>query len=111
MVYVGIDLHRKRSHVAVVDEHGRQLLSRRLVNDREVFRELVGELGADAKFALEATYGWEWLAELLEDEDCELHLAHPLRTDQGDRLGAREDRRCRCPYARAPVARRSAARG
>jgi hypothetical protein len=26
MVYVGIDLHRKRSHVAVVDEHGEQLL-------------------------------------------------------------------------------------
>ena len=47
MVYVGIDLHRKRSHVAVVDERGRQLLSRRLVNDRELFRELFDELGAD----------------------------------------------------------------
>jgi hypothetical protein len=31
-------------------------------------------------FALEATYGWEWLAQLLEDRGCELHLAHPLRT-------------------------------
>jgi hypothetical protein len=31
MVYVGIDLHRKRSHVVVVDVHGQQLLSRRLV--------------------------------------------------------------------------------
>ena len=80
MVYVGIDLHRKRSHVAVVDEHGHELLSRRLVNDRERFRELLGELGEDAEFALEATYGWEWLAELLEHEGRELHLAHPLRT-------------------------------
>jgi transposase len=80
MVYVGIDLHRKRSHVAVVEEDGSQRLSRRLANDREVFRELVGKLGTDARFALEATYGWEWLAELLEDEGCELHLAHPLRT-------------------------------
>src|SRR5215207_3633838 len=80
MVYVGIDLHRKRSHVAVVEEDGSQTLSRRLVNDRGVFRELLGELGDDAKVALEATYGWEWLAELLEEEGCELHLAHPLRT-------------------------------
>jgi transposase len=80
MVYVGIDLHRKRSHVAVVDEHGQQLLSRRLVNDPERFRELLDELGEDARFALEATYGWEWLAELLEGEGRELHLAHPLRT-------------------------------
>lgn len=80
MVYVGIDLHRKRSHVAVVDERGEQLLSRRLVNDPERFRELFDELGGDARFALEATYGWEWLAELLEHEGRELHLAHPLRT-------------------------------
>jgi len=29
---------------------------------------------------LEATYGWEWLAEVLEDAGYELHLAHPLRT-------------------------------
>lgn len=29
---------------------------------------------------MEATYGWEWLAELLEDAGYELHLAHPLRT-------------------------------
>jgi transposase len=80
MVYVGIDLHRKRSHVAVVDEHGQQLLSRRLVNDPELFRGLFDELGTDATFALEATYGWEWLADLLQDAGYELHLAHPLRT-------------------------------
>ena len=30
--------------------------------------------------ALDATYGWEWLAELLEEAGFELHLAHPLRT-------------------------------
>jgi transposase len=80
MVYVGIDLHRKRSHVSVVDERGEELLSRRLVNDPARFRELLAGLGADARFALEATYGWEWLAELLEGEGRELHLAHPLRT-------------------------------
>ena len=30
--------------------------------------------------ALNATYGWEWLAELLEEAGYDLHLAHPLRT-------------------------------
>ena len=30
--------------------------------------------------ALEATYGWEWLAELLEEAGYDVHLAHPLRT-------------------------------
>jgi transposase len=30
--------------------------------------------------AIEATYGWEWLADLPEDAGYQLHLAHPLRT-------------------------------
>jgi transposase len=77
---VGIDLHRKRSHVAALDEHGGELFSRRIVNDPDTFAALLGELDGESKIALEATYGWEWLADLLEDHGYELHLAHPLRT-------------------------------
>lgn len=77
---VGIDLHRKRSHVAVIDGHGELVLSRRIVNDPGTFLELLEGLQGDSEIALEATYGWEWLAELLEDAGHELHLAHPLRT-------------------------------
>jgi transposase len=80
MVYVGIDLHRKRSQVAVLDESGNELLSRRIVNEPAAFLELLRRLGDEARVALEATYGWEWLAELLEQAGYELHLAHPLRT-------------------------------
>src|SRR5215207_8572535 len=80
MVYVGIDLHRKRSQIAVLDQEGSELLSRRIVNDPETFLSLLHELGDDARVALEATYGWEWLADLLEEAGYELHLAHPLRT-------------------------------
>src|SRR5512133_2753717 len=58
----------------------RRCCPRRIVNDADVFEEVVAELGDEAKFALEATYGWEWLAQLLEDRGCELHLAHPLWT-------------------------------
>jgi transposase len=77
---VGIDLHRNRSHVAVIDEHGELSLSRRIVNDRETFLELLGGLEGESRIAVEATYGWEWLAELLEDAGYDIHLAHPLRT-------------------------------
>jgi transposase len=77
---VGIDLHRNRSHVAVIDGQGELSLSRRIVNDRETFLELLDELEGESRIAVEATYGWEWLAELLEDAGYEIHLAHPLRT-------------------------------
>jgi transposase len=77
---VGIDLHRKRSHVAAVAEDGSELLSRRVANDPELMLELLAEIDGESKIALEATYGWEWLAGLLEEAGYELHLAHPLRT-------------------------------
>ena len=76
---VGIDLHRKRSHVAALDEEGRQLLSRRIVNDPQTFLALLEDVG-ECRIALEATYGWEWLADVLQDAGYELHLAHPMRT-------------------------------
>jgi hypothetical protein len=64
---VGIDLHRKRSHVAALDEHGNELVSRRIVNDPQTFLELLAEIDGESKIALEATYGWEWLADVLQD--------------------------------------------
>lgn len=62
-----------------MDKHGELTLSRRVVNDRDAFRELLGD-PEDAHVALEATNGWEWLAELLEETGYDVHLAHPLRT-------------------------------
>ena len=76
---VGIDLHRKRSHIAVIDEEGEQLLSRRIVNDPQTFLALLEGVG-ECRVALEATYGWEWLADVLQEAGFELHLAHPMRT-------------------------------
>ena len=76
--WIGIDLHRRRSQIAVIDEHGELALSRRIVNDRETFLELLGD-PQSAHVVLEATYGWEWLADLLEEADYDVHLAHPLR--------------------------------
>jgi transposase len=77
---VGIDLHRKRSHIAVIDGEGTQVLSRRIANNPATFLEILGELEEETQIAIEATYGWEWLAESLEEAGYELHLAHPLRT-------------------------------
>jgi transposase len=77
---VGIDLHKRRSHIAALDEHGRKILSRRIDNDPATFLALLAEIDGESKIALEATYGWEWLADLLEQAGYELHLAHPLRT-------------------------------
>jgi transposase len=77
--WVGIDLHRRRSQVAIIDEHGELALQKRISTGRQPIIELLGD-AESTHVALEATYGWEWLAELLEDAGFDVHLAHPLRT-------------------------------
>src|SRR5438105_13388219 len=74
---VGIDLHRSRSHVAVIDDRGDVLLSRRIINDPETFLALLAEIDGECRIALEATYGWEWLADVLQGAGYEVHLAQP----------------------------------
>lgn len=41
--WVGIDLHRRRLQIAIIDEHGELTVSRRIVNDRDAFKELLGD--------------------------------------------------------------------
>src|ERR1700759_4156597 len=78
-VYVGIDVHRKRSQVAVVTEDGTVQLNKNVVNGSEPFLRLIGDLPAGTPVAFEAAFGWSWLAELLEDYGFDAHLVHPLR--------------------------------
>src|SRR5689334_15201261 len=78
-VYVGIDVHRKRSQVAVVAGDGQVQLNRNVVNGVEPVLKLIGDLPAGTPVAFEAAFGWGWLVELLEDYGFSPHLVHPLR--------------------------------
>jgi transposase len=78
-VYVGIDVHRKRSQVAVVAEDGKVQLNKNTVNGTEPLLRLMGDLPAGTPVAFEAAFGWGWLADLLEDYGFDAHLVHPLR--------------------------------
>ena len=78
-VYVGIDVHRKRSQVAVVTEDGTVQLNKNVVNGSEPMLRLIGDLPPGTPVAFEAAFGWGWLAELLEDYGFDAHLVHPLR--------------------------------
>jgi transposase len=78
-VYVGIDVHRKRSQVAVVTGDGTVQLNRNTVNGTEPILRLIGDLPAGTPVAFEAAYGWGWLVQLLEDYGFDPHLVHPLR--------------------------------
>lgn len=81
MVYLGVDLHRKRSHVVAMGEDGTVLLSRRINSRPEDFGRIFGELEPEPiKVVFEAAYGWSWFTDLLVDVGIEPQMAHPLAT-------------------------------
>jgi hypothetical protein len=78
-VYVGIDVHRKRSQLAVVDQDGQVLANRNVNNGVTPILSVIGGLPPGTPAAFGAGYGWGWLVELLENYGFEPHLVHPLR--------------------------------
>jgi transposase len=60
-VYVGINVHRKRSQVAVVTEDGKVQLNKNTVNGTEPLLRLIGDLPFGTPVAFEAAFGWGWL--------------------------------------------------
>ena len=77
MLYVGLDVHRRRTQVAVVDEEGHELFNRNVPNDPEKLADVLSGAEPGTPVVFEATYGWAWLAELLQEMGLDAHLAHP----------------------------------
>jgi transposase len=94
--YVGIDLHRRRSVIVRMDADGRVVGEARIDNDPMVLAAEVAKAGDGAEVAIEATVGWYWAVDVLEELGLRLHLAHPQgikafenRRVKNDRLDAR----------------------
>ena len=78
-VYVGIDVHRKRSQVAVIDDGGAVLANRNVPNGVNPVLGVIGGLPPGTPAAFEAAFGRGWLVQLLEDYGFAPHLVHPLQ--------------------------------
>ncbi|HXY46265.1 MAG TPA: IS110 family transposase [Acidimicrobiales bacterium] len=84
--YVGIDLHRRRSVIVRRNDTGETLDATRVDNaDTAAFTRAVMAAGEHPVVVLESTYGWYWAADWLAELGCEVHLAHPLGNNWGNR--------------------------
>ena len=76
--YVGIDIHKKFSQVAVMDKDGTVEAEERFEhNDAETMLAFFSALGENVAAVIEPTCGWMWMVEELEKLGIEMHLAHP----------------------------------
>ncbi len=91
--YVGIDLHRRRSVIVQRSAEGETLSVTQVRNDDVLgFSKAVSAAGERPEVVIEATYGWYWAVDLLEELGCRVHLAHPLGNNWGNRR-VKNDRR------------------
>lgn len=83
--YVGIDLHRRRSVIVRRNEAGQTLDTVRIDNDPRALAAELAKAGESPEVILEATYGWYWAADVLQECGANVHLAHPLGNNWGNR--------------------------
>jgi transposase len=76
-MFVGMDVHRNRTQVCVMDKKGNEVSNRNLVNDKKVLTRELSGLRRGTPVAFEAAYGTGWIAGLLDELGLEPHLAHP----------------------------------
>ena len=108
-VEVGMEVHRKRSQIAVLDAAGGVQRNRNLPDDQVKLVPVFGVLPPGMPVAFEAAYGWGWLVELLEELELEPHLVHPscgkaiaAARLKNDKVDARTLASCCGPTWRSP---------
>jgi transposase len=90
--YVGIDLHRRRSVIVRRNEAGETLETVRIDNDAVALAAELAKAGEHPEVILEATYGWYWAADVIKECGGNVHLAHPLGNNWGNRRVKNDER-------------------
>jgi transposase len=90
--YVGIDLHRRRSVIVRRTESGDTLDTVRIDNDPIALAAELAKAGDQPEVVIEATYGWYWAADVINECGGNVHLAHPLGNNWGHRRVKNDER-------------------
>jgi transposase len=65
--FVGLDYHKKFTHVSIGDEFGHEIHSQRIPNDKQAVREFFARY-PEVVCAIESCRGYEWLLDFLTEE-------------------------------------------
>lgn len=77
-LYCGFDLHASNCYLGIIDEGGRKIDQRKLPNDpQEILDALQAYQEKVEAVAVESTYNWYWLVDLLMEEGYRVRLANP----------------------------------
>src|SRR5262245_65553937 len=90
--YVGIDFHRRRSVIVRKNAAGEKLGSVRVPNDPLAIASVMADAGPEPEVVIEATYGWYWIVDWLQEQGATVHLANPSGLNWGTRRVKNDER-------------------
>ena len=79
-MFIGVDYHKHFSVTTTMDATGKIVDRRKIKNDVASLLAFAASLPENSRIALEATNGWYYFYELMEDHCDQIVLAHPLKT-------------------------------
>ena len=92
-LYTGFDLHSSNSYIGIIDESGKRAFNRKLPNDPAIIVDTLRPFRKDiTDIAVESTYNWYWLVDLLMAEGYRVHLANPSAIQKYAGLKYSDDR-------------------
>ena len=75
--YVAVDLHGQRSLIVREDEAGDEVGVTQIDNDPVSLAAALAEAGPNPEVAIEATYGWYWAVDTLQELGATVRLVNP----------------------------------
>jgi len=79
----GVDVHYEFSKAALVDARGRVVRRERLEHrDREALRRALSRWPAGTTAVLEASFGWGWLSDLMEETGLKVRLSNCYKVEK-----------------------------
>ena len=91
--YVAVDLHAQRSLIVREDEAGDEVGVTQIDNDPLALAAALMDAGPNPEVAIEATYGWYWAVDVLQEIGATVRLVNPSGLGQ-----SWEDRRVKNDY-------------
>lgn len=77
-VYAGMDLHSNNTFLGIINEAGKRVFKARLVNEPDTILSALAPFRRDlASVAVESTFNWYWLVDLLMEKGYDVRLANP----------------------------------
>ena len=92
-LYGAFDLHSNNNHLGIIDSNDKRIYKKKLPNDPQTILAMLEPYKKDLTgIAVESTFNWYWLVDLLMDNGFKVHLANPSAIQKYNGLKHSDDR-------------------